>query len=103
MALVHINTTTIEMSSITPNYGWDYFSIESTPQIAQLFRNESVSSLPLKFSGLVPGSQYRFTISVTISTSCEVGTNHPTSMVAAACTGRHSLFSEKKGLEKITK
>ena len=85
---VQHNETTIELTSIRPSTGWDFFSIDSTPNIQQSFVNETALSLPLRIYGLIPGSQYIFDISVTISSSCDYGTNHPSSVTIYSCTGR---------------
>ncbi|XP_075243737.1 uncharacterized protein LOC142337988 [Convolutriloba macropyga] len=89
---VQINATTIELSSITPNTGWDYFSVDANPSIPQTIFNESTLTWPLQMSGLVPGTQYNFTVSVAIGARCEIGTNHPSSVTATICTAPNAPY-----------
>ena len=87
---VGLNATSIELQSIYPNSGWDFFSISITPNISRNFPRESVLSLPLVISDLIPGSQYRFDVSVEISVHCDFGINHPSSVNVIVCTGMHN-------------
>ncbi|XP_075265257.1 uncharacterized protein LOC142357529, partial [Convolutriloba macropyga] len=80
------NSTTIELSSITPRVGWDFFSVASTPSISQTVSNESASSLPLTFYDLAAGSQYKFNVSVSITNFCDLGSNTPSSTIVTVCT-----------------
>ena len=85
--LYQTNATSFELNSIIPNSGWDFFSIEAIPALPQVIYNETSSLLPLNITDLIPGTQYTFNVSVTISTYCDYGTNHPSWGIIIACTG----------------
>ena len=87
------NSTTIELSSITPRVGWDFFSVASTPSISQTVFNESASSLPLTFYDLAAGSQYKFNVSVSITNFCDLGSNTPSSTIVTVCTSMCLLWN----------
>ncbi|XP_075265182.1 uncharacterized protein LOC142357435, partial [Convolutriloba macropyga] len=80
------NATSFKLNSIIPNSGWDFFSVEATPQLPQIFVNRPSSFLPISITDLIPGTQYTFNVSVTISIDCDYGTNHPSWDVVIACT-----------------
>ncbi|XP_075264154.1 uncharacterized protein LOC142356060, partial [Convolutriloba macropyga] len=85
-AFVQRNTSTIELTSITPSSGWDFFSVETNPPTLQTIFNESFFNLPLPIKELVPGTQYNLSVSVVVTIHCEYGTNHPSSFFVTTCT-----------------
>ena len=90
------NTTTLELSFINPNTGWDFFSVDVAPVIPQAIVNKTISSLPLEIAGLESGAQYNFKVSVAITKFCDYGINHPSSFFVTTCTSKPFIYVSRK-------
>ena len=86
------NESTIVLQSILPDSGWEFFSVEATPELPMNYVNETNLTLPLGMHGLTRGTEYRFNLSVSVQTNCKFGTNRQRSVVAIGCTGSLCSF-----------